>query len=77
MAHTNHYAIKFHMNREHTFDDILTICVPASNKKEAWLEGKDAIWAKYGRCPAALWVFSVTYQNGKEHRFDTNETHPY
>ena len=77
MAHSNHYAIKYHMNKAYNFDDIKTICVPASNKAEAWLTGKDAIRWKEGKYPAALWVFSVTYQNGKYRLFDTNETHPY
>lgn len=55
-----------------------SIDVIASNKFEAYDKAAyEVISYKEGRNPYSAWVASVTYNNGRYHRFDTFEGLPY
>lgn len=54
------------------------IDVFARDKYEAWEKAYfEAIPARESVCPYSAWVSSITYNNGKQHVFNTSEGNPY
>lgn len=58
--------------------DVHSVSFLANNKAEAYDKAVyEVIPAIEGAVPYSAWVASVTYNNGKYHRFDTFEGLPY
>lgn len=69
------YYVKYRM---HDAAEVKGVCVAARNKVEAYDRAVFEVIPKTdGRVPYSAWVSSVTYNNGKERRFDTCEGLPY
>lgn len=65
------YAVKY---RLFSADEEHTAYVSASNKEEAYERAVyEEIPKTTGEPPYSAWVYSVTYQNGNYHRFNTFE----
>lgn len=69
------YAVCYKMNQ---FGDEHLAFVSAKNAKEAYdLAVYEQIPQEIGEVPYSAWVYSVTYNNGNYHRFNTCEGLPY
>lgn len=69
------YTVEYKM---HSADKVREISLLARTKEDAWDRATfEDIPAKEGSCPYSSWVYSVTYQNGNYHRFNTFEGNPY
>ena len=75
MARRNAYTVEFKL---HMGGEIHHICLLAKNKVDAWDRAVyEEIPRLTGEHPYSAWVYSVTYQNGNSHRFNTHEGMPY
>lgn len=72
MAHAYYVKYRLYGGNEKGIDLL------AENKADAY---DKAVFEKIpeieGECPYSAWVYSVTYQNGKYHRFNTSEGNAY
>lgn len=70
------YSVHYYLNGG--YEDERMIMVAADDKYGAYDKAVyEAIPEKHGRCPYAAWVYSVTYNNGNEHLFNTCSGLPY
>lgn len=64
------YTVKYLLNG--TFDEVKSISFLAKNKIDAYDKATfELIPEKEGRVPYSSWVYSVTYNNGNYHLFNT------
>lgn len=71
MKRRNVYTVHYMEHEADTKGNFINVI--ASNKEEAYFEAMDKLgWKVY-----AAWVSSVTYNNGKERRFNTFAGKPY
>ena len=69
------YWVRYKLNR---YEVEKGIDVLAKNKEDAYYKALDKIEKKESQMPYSLWVYSVTYQNGRHQLFkDTNEQNPF
>lgn len=69
------YYIKYRANAS---SEEKGIAVAARNKEEAYDKATyEEIPKVEGEIPYSAWVYSVTYNNGKCHRFNTSEGNAY
>ena len=69
------YYVKYKM---YSVGEVKGVCAPAKSKEAAYeLAVYEIIKNKEGELPYCAWVDSVTYNNGRVHRFNTFEGNPY
>ena len=69
------YTVEYKM---HSSDKVHQISFLAHDKFDAWDKAVyEEIPKATGGYPYSAWVYSVTYQNGNERRFNTHEGKPY
>lgn len=70
-----HYTVEYKL---HSADKVRFICVPASNKADAYDKATyEAIPEKEGYTPYSSWVSAVTYNNGNYRTFNNFEGNAY
>lgn len=69
------YYVKY---KTHSAGEVKGIAVPAGNKADAYDKAVyEEIPKVEGETPYSAWVYSVTYNNGRYHTFNTFEGKPY
>ena len=72
----NMYTVKYKMNGG--WDEEKMVSVIANSKADAYDKAVyEVIPEKEKHSPYSAWVYSVTYQNGNYHRFNTSEGNAY